>query len=351
MNPFAIHNFDPYIFQLASGAGLRWYGLAYVASLAFCFFYWRRLAAKRAIELSKSQVVDFTLLNFLAAMAGGKLIFALFYSPRLLVTFSASPPYWGMLDFSQTGNAAFGFLLANLLLCWWYARKHGFSFLRILDFTALAGSLCVVFIRLGNFVNGELIGTVSQTAWARKFPEEMYFWLGYAPEWEKLRALGNPVSRWLDPAVWARWVDVLQANPSLTQDPNSEPMRFLKRGISLLIEAIQRKNPHITEAIAPLLEPRHPAQLYQALGEGLFVFLALQWLWRRKPAPGKIAAAFTLLYALTRFIVEFWKMPNPWMGYSALGLTAAQWMCLVMLPFGLALWFQRFPASSRFFQR
>lgn len=85
--------------------------------------------------------------------------------------------------------------------------------------------------------------------------------------------------------------------------------------------------------------PRHPSQLYEAGLEGLLLFVCL-WLYSsRQRAAGKVAALFCLGYGLCRFIVEFFREPDAFLGLQALGLSQGQWLSLPMIVLGAAVWF------------
>jgi phosphatidylglycerol:prolipoprotein diacylglycerol transferase len=86
------------------------------------------------------------------------------------------------------------------------------------------------------------------------------------------------------------------------------------------------------------LQPRHPSQLYQFLLEGLLLFVLL-WLYARKPRKtGQVSAAFLVGYGVFRFIAEFFRQPDDFLGILALGMSMGQWLCLPMILAGLALW-------------
>ena len=84
--------------------------------------------------------------------------------------------------------------------------------------------------------------------------------------------------------------------------------------------------------------PRHPSQLYEAGLEGLALF-AIVWIYSSKPRPsGAVSGVFCLCYALFRFTVEFFRMPDPQLGYLAFGwLTMGQLLSLPVALFGLWL--------------
>ena len=84
--------------------------------------------------------------------------------------------------------------------------------------------------------------------------------------------------------------------------------------------------------------PRHPSQLYQALLEGLLLFVLL-WLYARGPRRlGEVSAAFLVGYGLLRFTAEFWREPDAHLGLLGLGLSMGQWLSLPMVLAGAALW-------------
>src|SRR5437868_15092939 len=83
--------------------------------------------------------------------------------------------------------------------------------------------------------------------------------------------------------------------------------------------------------------PRHPSQLYQFALEGLALF-ALLWWFSSKPRPrAQVSGLFLIGYGVLRFIAEFAREPDAFLGYLALGLTMGQWLCLPMIAGGIAL--------------
>ncbi|RRD04384.1 prolipoprotein diacylglyceryl transferase [Arachnia propionica] len=83
---------------------------------------------------------------------------------------------------------------------------------------------------------------------------------------------------------------------------------------------------------------RHPSQLYQALLEGVLLFILLWWYARRPRLRGQVAAAFLVGYGTFRFIAEFWRQPDSQLGLLSLGLSMGQWLSLPMIVAGVALW-------------
>jgi phosphatidylglycerol---prolipoprotein diacylglyceryl transferase len=84
--------------------------------------------------------------------------------------------------------------------------------------------------------------------------------------------------------------------------------------------------------------PRHPSPLYQFALEGMLLFLLL-WLYARKPRGlGQVAGAFLAGYGLLRFVAEYFREPDSFLGLQALNLSMGQWLCIPMIVAGLGVW-------------
>ena len=82
---------------------------------------------------------------------------------------------------------------------------------------------------------------------------------------------------------------------------------------------------------------RHPSQLYQFALEGLALFVVL-WIYSRKPRPtGAVSGAFLVGYGAFRFIAEFARQPDDFLGLLQLNLSMGQWLSLPMILAGAAL--------------
>ena len=83
---------------------------------------------------------------------------------------------------------------------------------------------------------------------------------------------------------------------------------------------------------------RHPSPLYQFALEGILLFVLL-WLYARKPRGlGQVSGAFLGGYGLLRFVAEYFREPDSFLGLQALNLSMGQWLCIPMMLAGLGLW-------------
>ena len=82
---------------------------------------------------------------------------------------------------------------------------------------------------------------------------------------------------------------------------------------------------------------RHPSQLYQLALEGLLLFVIL-WIYSRKPRPvAAVSAVFLIGYGSFRFLAEFTREPDSFLGLLQLGLSMGQWLSLPMVIVGVGM--------------
>ena len=84
--------------------------------------------------------------------------------------------------------------------------------------------------------------------------------------------------------------------------------------------------------------PRHPSPLYQVALEGVLLFVLL-WLYSRKERRrGQVSGAFLLGYGIFRFIAEYFREPDAFLGLLALNMSMGQWLCIPMIVAGVMMW-------------
>ena len=83
--------------------------------------------------------------------------------------------------------------------------------------------------------------------------------------------------------------------------------------------------------------PRHPSQLYEFALEGVALF-AILWWFSAKPRPrGAVSALFLICYGAFRFLVEFTREPDSFLGLLALGFSMGQWLSVPMIVAGIVM--------------
>jgi phosphatidylglycerol:prolipoprotein diacylglycerol transferase len=86
------------------------------------------------------------------------------------------------------------------------------------------------------------------------------------------------------------------------------------------------------------LAPRHPSQIYQFLGEGVLLFIILWIFGKKERGRGQVSGLFLIGYGVLRFIAEFFRQPDDFLGLLTFGMSMGQWLCVPMIVAGVALW-------------
>ena len=86
---------------------------------------------------------------------------------------------------------------------------------------------------------------------------------------------------------------------------------------------------------------RHPSQIYEAILEGVILFILLLFFWNKEKfkTPGKLSSLFLILYSTFRFIVEYFRVPDEHLGYLILDLTMGQLISFIFLIMGFSLYY------------
>ena len=89
--------------------------------------------------------------------------------------------------------------------------------------------------------------------------------------------------------------------------------------------------------------PRHPSQLYEAMLEGLVLFLILIYFRNRfLNKSGLISGLFLIFYSIFRFFVEFYRVPDEQLGYIFLNLSMGQVISLIFMLSGFILFYFKY---------
>ncbi|MFV0448280.1 MAG: prolipoprotein diacylglyceryl transferase [Vibrio sp.] len=157
-------NIDPVLVAIGP-ISVRWYGMMYLVGFLFALWLANRRADKSDGAWNREQVSDLLFAGFLGVVIGGRVGYVVFYNFEM---FLADPLY---LFKVWTGGMSFhGGLLGVISAMIWYARKNGRTFFGVADFVAPLVPFGLGMGRLGNFMNSELWGRVTDVPWAFVFP-------------------------------------------------------------------------------------------------------------------------------------------------------------------------------------
>ena len=289
---FVHPQFDPVAIQLGPLA-VRWYGLMYLLAFIQIVILGKFRARQNLLTgWHPRDVDDMLFYGVFGTILGGRLGYVLFYKPFYYFAHPAE-----MLAIWQGGMSFHGGFLGVLIALWLYARNRNKRWLEVTDFVAPLVPLGLAFGRLGNFINGELWGRVtSATApWAVYFPQAA--------------------------AEDKAWITAF-------------PQEAAARGLAAIYERVG-------------MLPRHPSQLYESALEGLVLF-ALIWLYARNRRPlGAVSGLFLIGYGSFRFLVEYAREPDSFLGMLALGMSMGQWLSLPMILAGVAMMIWAYSARQR----
>jgi phosphatidylglycerol:prolipoprotein diacylglycerol transferase len=160
--PF-IHNIDPIIGQVGC-VYLWWYGLSYSLGFLGAFLWLRR--ARRGLAMGIDEVYSLSIWMACGILLGGRLVEVFFYEWPY---YGAHP--WHIPAIWLGGMSTHGILLGAVLAIGLFCRRTGRSFLAVADVLAIAGAYIMGMGRIGNFIDGQIVGSVTGVWWGVKFPD------------------------------------------------------------------------------------------------------------------------------------------------------------------------------------
>ncbi len=315
---YYLHDLSPFLVRFSDSIGIRWYGLAYVTAFLVGFLLLRHFCRKGYCQLHPSQVGDFiTMAALFGVLLGGRIGYMLFYN---LDAFLENPAIF--FHFLQGGMASHGGILGLAVFTYIFARRKKISWRGIGDNLCTVAPVGLFLGRMANFINGELYGRKTNLPWAVQFPEEIREANFLSPENLTRADLGREL-----------------APLNIPSGPSADS------GNTEIIETA-RDNEAVQEILREYLNARHPSQIYQALLEGLALFLILYILRCKHPGlrPGILTGIFFIGYALFRIIGEVFREAAD--GYIGL-FTRGQFLSLFMVAIGLLFIISAFVWPSR----
>ncbi|GAD81169.1 prolipoprotein diacylglyceryl transferase [Vibrio ezurae] len=159
---------DPVLLAIGP-ISIRWYGLMYLLGFAFAMWLANRRADKPNSGWNREQVSDLLFLGFLGVVVGGRIGYVIFYNFGL---FLDNPLY--LFEVWTGGMSFHGGLLGVISAMAYYAYRNNRTFFGVADFIAPLIPFGLGVGRIGNFMNDELWGRVTDVPWAVMFPSGGY---------------------------------------------------------------------------------------------------------------------------------------------------------------------------------
>ena len=161
---FVHPDIDPVALSIGPLA-VHWYGLMYLLSFLIGWGLGIVRSKQPHVHWQREEVGDFLFYVVLGVVIGGRVGYMLFYQPGLLLENPLQLFYiW------QGGMSFHGGMLGVIAAAGWFARVTRRSFFDITDFVAPIVPVGLFFGRIANFINGELIGRVTDVPWAMIYP-------------------------------------------------------------------------------------------------------------------------------------------------------------------------------------
>lgn len=253
---------------------VHWYGLMYLAAFASFWVLVSWRARRKDSPIKREQISDLLFYGMLGVIIGGRVGYMLVYGLEQLL---ANP--LSLFKIWEGGMSFHGGLVGVMVALAWFAQRQRRGFFEITDLVVPMVPLGLMFGRIGNFVGGELWGRFTDVGWGMLFPKSI-------------------------PGI----------------DPNSAA--FMQAYLAGNYNGLAR----------------HPSQLYQALLEGLLLFLLL-WFYSRKPRPRMAVSGWFLIgYGVFRSFAEIFREPDAQLGFiDGNWLTMGMLLSLLMLVIGTVL--------------
>ncbi|HEX2570186.1 MAG TPA: prolipoprotein diacylglyceryl transferase [Polyangia bacterium] len=285
-----IHDFSAALFHVREAFVFRWHGFAYLATFVIAYVWLRRTAARGGVALPPEGVSGFVLFGALfGVLAGGRLGCVLLYGWEIV-----SRDWTEVLKADITDASFAGGIAGVAIFTAYYVRTRRISFLNLADALALIAPPGIFLGRVADFLAmpPEAFGRVTTSRFGMLFPTEVH--LG------SFRTAHDPMG-------------IADALPHTAAE----------------IMDVARANPPIMEQLLAILQPRHAWALYEALLNGvvLFLVLVLVRLRFRDLPDGVLAGLFLLLCGAFSFGLGYFREPMAGHGLMG-GLTMEQWVCL-----------------------
>jgi phosphatidylglycerol:prolipoprotein diacylglycerol transferase len=252
--------------EIIPGLPFRWYGLMYIVAFGIAFLLYRRQVRERRFPMTEDQLSSLFGWGIFMLVVGARVLSALVYETEGVYRRQPWLIFWPFRNGQFTGLQGMSYhggVIGGALSIIIYSAVKRFDFREIGDMYAASIPLGYTFGRLGNFINGELYGRVTAGPLGIVFPNA---------------AMLSPQESWVR-------------------------------------EAAERTGIAVTGSSTLVNLPRYPSQLFEALFEGVILWLII-WLWRnRKPFKGFLLSLYLGGYGVFRFFIEYFREPDSDLGY------------------------------------
>ena len=244
-----VHNLNPVIATLGPFQ-IRWYGLFFVIGFIIAYYMLQYFSKEKKLGWSKEKIEDLLVYSGVGGIVGARIFYILIYN----FTYYMQNPL-DILAIWQGGLSFHGSAIGAVIGLYYFSKKYRMNLLHILDLSIIPFALALGLGRIGNFINGELVGHLTNVPWCVDFGDGC----------------------------------------------------------------------------------RHPSQLYASLKD-FFIFGVLWNIRNYKLPTGMLFTYFLFMYSILRFIVGFFRAPDPQLGFLIFGLTMGQILNILLLIFAIYLY-------------
>ena len=147
------------------GISIHWYGLIYVFSFCFAWWFVLKFFKDFDINIPKDKVENIIIFTMIGGVLGARLIYSIIYSPSHYI----SNPF-DIIRIDKGGMSVFGGILGGVISLFYFSKKYNVPFLKLTDLFSIPLILGLTFGRFGNYINQELVGIATKSSLGVVFP-------------------------------------------------------------------------------------------------------------------------------------------------------------------------------------
>ena len=159
-------SFTPFekTFLTIGSVSLKYYGLMYAVGAVFVYFMIKKLFQKHKIQITNDQILDLLTYGIVGVILGGRIGYILFYN----FSYYAQNPLQ-IFAVWEGGMSFHGGLLGVIVGSYIFCKRNKFNFYQLADLVIIPVFIALALGRLGNFINGELVGRITTVPWGMEF--------------------------------------------------------------------------------------------------------------------------------------------------------------------------------------